>query len=112
MSVYIKPCAKCRRSDKARKTPRRRRKACPECRWIAIAPPSLERKSLGVFGTKREAENAVNDAILNAERGIDLAPSRVTVNVLLSRYLDDRESLGRSAKTLEEYRRFNRLYIE
>jgi hypothetical protein len=65
-----------------------------------------------VFGTKREAESAVNEAVLNAERGIDLAPSRVTVKELLDRYLADRESLGRGAKTMDEYRRFNVLYIE
>ncbi len=112
MSVYVKPCAKCRRSRRSKTTPTRRRKACPECRWIAIAPPSLKRKSLGVFGTKRDAENAVNDAVLNAERGIDLAPSRVTVKDLLSRYLANRESLGRGAKTLSEYRRVNKRYIE
>jgi len=112
VSVYVKPCAKCRRAEKTRKTPRRKRKACPECRWIGIAPPSLERKSLGVFGTKREAEKAVNDAVLNAERGVDLAPSRVTVKDLLDRYLADRQSLGREAKTLHEYQRFNRLYID
>jgi integrase len=112
MSVYIKPCAKCRRTRSARATPVRKHKACGDCRWIAIAPPSLGRKGLGVFGTKREAENAVNDAVLNAERGIDLVPSRVTVKVLLDRYISDRASLGRGAKTIDEYRRFNRLYIE
>jgi integrase len=51
-------------------------------------------------------------AVLNAERGIDIAPSRVSVNDLLSRYLADRESLGRGAKTLSEYRRVNERYIE
>jgi integrase len=112
MSVYVKPCADCRRSRRAKTTPARKRKVCPGCRWIAIAPPSLARKSLGVFGTKREAESAVNEAVLNAERGIDLAPSRVTVGELLDRYLADRESLGRGAKTMDEYRRFNALYIE
>ncbi len=78
MSVYIKPCAKCRQTRAVdRKTPNRKRKSCAECQWIAVAPPSLGRKSLGVFGTKRQAESAVNEAALNAERGIDLAPSRV-----------------------------------
>ena len=112
MSVYIRSCAKCRRAGKARKTTGRKRKACPDCRWIGIAPPSLGRKSVGVYGTKREAERSVNEAVMNAERGIDLAPSHVTVKDILNRYITDRESLGRAAKTLEEYRRTNRLYIE
>ena len=111
MSVYIKPCAKCRRIRRARTTAIRKHKACADCRWIAIAPPALERRSLGVFATKREAENAVNEAVLNAERGIDLAPAHVTVKDLLDRYLADRESLGRGAKTIDEYRRTNALYI-
>lgn len=103
MSVYIKPCAKCRRTNVAKKTPGRRRKACPDCRWIAIAPPSMGRRSLGAFLTKDDAERAKREALSAKDRGVDLSPRKVTVEQLVERFITDRRSKQRALRTIDRY---------
>lgn len=68
--------------------------------------------NLGTFNTKKEAERAERDAKQNKDRGIDLNPERIDVATLLDRYLANRASLGRGAKTLERYTDIVRLYLK
>jgi len=103
MSVYVKPCAKCRRSGREKTTPARKRKACPDCRWIAIAPPSMRRRSLGAFLTKEDAERAERDALSAKDRGVDLSPRKVTVEQLVERFIADRRSKQRALRTIDRY---------
>ncbi len=63
-----------------------------------------QRKSIGTYRTRKEAESAERKALEARDRGIDLSPKTVTVSELLDRYLNDRQALGRGAKTLQEYR--------
>jgi hypothetical protein len=62
------------------------------------------RKSIGTYRTRKEAERAERQAIEARDRGIDVAPQTVTVADLLQRYIAERESLGRAAKTVRDYR--------
>jgi integrase len=68
--------------------------------------------NLGTFNTKKAAERAERDAKQNKDRGIDLNPERIDVATLLDRYLANRASLGRGAKTLERYTDIVRLYLK
>lgn len=103
MSVYFKPCAKCRRTRAVKTTPARKRKACPDCRWIAIAPPSMGRRSLGAFLTKEDAERAERDALSAKDRGVELSPRKVTVCEILERFIADRRSKQRAMRTIDRY---------
>ncbi len=85
-------------------------------RYAVLLPPTIVdgktvRKSLGTFATKREAEAAEREALVARERGIDLSPKTTTVRDLVNRFIADRRTLRRSAKTLEEYQRIADLYI-
>ena len=110
MSIYVKPCAKCRKKATARTTPSRNRKACPSCKWIAYAPPSMGRKSLGVFDKKEAAEAALRDALTNRDRGIDLAPAKVTVDEIVARFIADCEPRC-GVVTVERWRNLHKLNI-
>lgn len=77
---------------------------------IAKAEGSTDRRSLGTFATRKEAQRAERDALTARERGIDLAPRSVTVADIMQRYLRDRK--GRcEAKTLQEYEKITEAYI-
>jgi hypothetical protein len=52
----------------------------------------------------------MNEAILNLGRSFDLAPSRVTVEQLVT-VISPTRRVDRGAKTIEQYRRTNALYI-
>ena len=71
-----------------------------------------QRRPLGTFATRKEAERAEREAKSARDRGVDLMPGTVTVGALLERYLTDRETLGRGAKTLEEYHNLANSYIK
>lgn len=107
MSIYVKPCLRCRKSrrmEKARpKKDRRQRKTCSDCRWIAVAPPAMERASLGVYDTKDQAEAAYQEALVNRRRGIDLCPTELTVKEVMERYFRD-GTADLSVTTLHRYR--------
>jgi integrase len=62
-----------------------------------------KRRPLGTFPTRKEAERAEREALTARDRGVDIAPDRVTVGQLLERYMKDRRALGRGEKTLERY---------
>lgn len=77
---------------------------------IAKSEGSTERRSLGTFNTRKEAEKAKRDALAARDRGIDLAPAKVTVADVLARYLSDRKTRC-VAKTMQEYEKMANRYI-
>lgn len=84
-----------------------RRKSGRYAVLVDLEPTALggrQRKSVGTFRTRKEAEAAERKALEARDRGIDLSPRTVTVAELLDRYLADREALDRGVKTLQEYR--------
>lgn len=103
MSVYVRPCAQCRKARRAFKTDKRGRKSCRDCKWIAVAPPILGRQSLGVFDTKGDAEAAFQQAVVNHRHGIRLAPAGLTVGQVLENYLLN-GTTNLSVTTLHRYR--------
>jgi integrase len=107
MSIYVKPCLRCREVRRMKRNgpmkDRRQRKACTECRWIAISPPAMDRRSLGVYDTKEQADAAYQEALVNRRRGIDLLPSDLTVSDIVERYLRD-GTADLSVTTLHRYR--------
>jgi hypothetical protein len=78
MSIYVKPCLRCRRvalkNAAAKRKDGRKRKPCVDCRWITISPPSMGRRSLGVFETKELAQKAERDALRPAITGLIFRP--------------------------------------
>lgn len=56
-----------------------------------MTPPSLGRKSLGVFATKERADAAFQEALVNHRRGIEFDVSRTTVADLVARFLKTNE---------------------
>ena len=76
MSIFVRPCKKCTAKERGDRKDRRGRKGCRECKWRAVTPPKLGRKTLGVFDTREEAEAKLQDALVNHRRGIDLLPDR------------------------------------
>jgi integrase len=85
-------------------------------RWAVLidverrADGTRKRRAFGTFTTRKQAERGEREALAAKDRGVDLAPDRVTVAQLLERYLRDRRALGRGEKTVERYEgivRFN-----
>jgi integrase len=103
MSVHIKPCAKCRRAKERRPKDRRSRKTCPDCKWIAITPPSLGRRSLGVFRTKDDADAAIQQALVNHRNGIEPLPITLAVADVVERFFKD-GTRDHSPTTTHRYR--------
>jgi integrase len=63
----------------------------------------MDRRSLGVFDTKEQAEAAYQEALVNRRRGIDLLPADLTVSDVVERYFRDGTS-ELSITTLHRYR--------
>jgi integrase len=103
MSVFVRPCAKCAARKTSERKDRRGRKGCRDCKWRAVTPPKLDRKTLGVFDTREEAEAKVQEALVNHRRGIDLLPASLTVRELVERFFKDGTS-ELSVTTLHRYR--------
>jgi len=70
------------------------------------------RRSLGTFLTKREAERAERDALNAKDRGLDIDPSKLTMNALFEKFIESRESSGKSGTTIYDYKRKWDLYCE
>src|SRR5450755_1704612 len=109
MSVYVTPCAKCRRvrrngcsMDGANRVPKRRTKECADCRYgvridlDADAKGARRRRFVGVYRTAKEAEMAERDALSLRDKGIELGPRTVTVQNLLARFIADCRRLNRA----------------
>lgn len=60
------------------------------------------RRYVDTFPTRKEAERAEREALDARDRGIDLAPTKVTVGELLERWMRDRKARNLGAKTLQE----------
>ena len=78
-----------RRKKRGDRKDRRGRKGCRDCKWRAVTPPKLDRKTLGVFDTREEAEAKLQEALVNHRRGIDLLPTSLTVSDLVERFFKD-----------------------
>lgn len=89
MSIFVRPCKKCAAKERSDRKDRRGRKGCRECKWRAVTPPKLGRRTLGVFETREEAEAKLQEALVNHRRGIDLLPANLTVAELVERYFKD-----------------------
>lgn len=89
-----------------------RLKKTGDTRQLSVERLARGRRSLGTFATKREAERAERDALSAKDRGIDIDPSKLTMNALFERFIESRESSGKSGTTIYEYRRKWDLYCE
>ena len=103
MSIFVRPCKKCASKNPGDRKDRRGRKGCRECKWRAVTPPKLGRKTLGVFDTREEAEAELQEALVNHRRGIDLLPATLTVSELVERFFKD-GATELSVTTLHRYR--------
>lgn len=70
------------------------------------------RRTVGLFRTRKEAAQAEREALTARDRGIDIAPEFVTIGALIERFIADRAASGRAEKTIVEYRRLAKLYVE
>jgi integrase len=86
VSIFVRPCKKCAAKERGDRKDRRGRKGCRECKWRAVTPPKLERKTLGVFDTKEKAESALRKALTDAENGIDLPRGNLTCAEVAERF--------------------------
>jgi|HubBroStandDraft_4_1064222.scaffolds.fasta_scaffold88846_2 integrase len=86
MSIFVRPCARCAAKKSRERKDRRGRKGCHECKWRAVTPPKLGRKTLGVFNTKEKAESALRKALTDAENGIDLPQGKLTFSEVAERF--------------------------
>jgi hypothetical protein len=108
MAIFVRLCASCTKKEAQRKKNGERRRGrnrngCADCKWRAVTPPKLGRRSLGVFDTREEAESKLQEALVNHRRGIDLLPRSLTVRELVERYFED-GTAGLSVTTLHRYR--------
>jgi integrase len=71
---------------------------------IARSEGSTERRSLGTFATKKEAEKAQREALAARDRGIDLAPQTTTLSEVFAKFMAEAEGDGLSGTTLRNYR--------
>ena len=68
-------------------------------------------KSHTIEGTKRQAQNELNDLLSKLQRGEYVAPSRMTVAEYLERWLTDYGRVKVAAKTLERYSEIIRAHL-
>jgi integrase len=87
-----------------------RLKKAGDDRSLAIEQLARGRRTLGTYATKKEAERIERDALSAKDRGIDVDPSRLTMNELFAQFLETRETLGKSGTTIYTYRRQWELY--
>jgi hypothetical protein len=102
-------CADCARKAERNKSNERRRRGrnrngCSECKWRAVTPPRLGRKTLGVYNTRQEAEAKLQEALVNHRRGFELLPTDLTVRDVVERYFRDGTTDNLSITTLHRYR--------
>ena len=71
---------------------------------VAKAEGSIERRSLGTFSTRKEAEKAEREALTARDRGTDLVPQALTLAEVFSAYMAEATADGLSETTLRGYR--------
>ncbi len=69
------------------------------------------RRAIGTFTTRKEAERAQRQALEARDRGINLAPAKLTVTELMTRFIERCRTDDRAATTLETYEQKSKLYI-
>jgi integrase len=62
-----------------------------------------QRRTVGTFRTRTEAQRAEREALAAKDRGIDLSPKRVTVEALMLLFIEDRKTKDRAVRTVERY---------
>ena len=109
MAIFVRSCTTCaRKAEQKRNGERRQRRGrnrngCSECKWRAVTPPKLGRKTIGIFNTREEAEAKLQEALVNHRRGIDLLPASLTVRELVDRFFKE-GTADLSVTTLHRYR--------
>lgn len=71
---------------------------------LAKAEGSIERRSLGTFSTRKEAEKAEREALAARDRGTDLVPQTITLAEVFAAYMAEATADGLSETTLRGYR--------
>jgi integrase len=71
-----------------------------------------KRRFVGTYKLRKEADKAERDALDARERGIDLAPDKITVAELLDRWQRDRKARNIGQKTMHEDEAKIRLHIK
>jgi integrase len=71
---------------------------------LAKSEGSTERRSLGTFNTRKEAEEAERRALIRRNDGIDLVPQTTTLTQVFERFIAEAEGDGLSGTTLRNYR--------
>jgi integrase len=111
MSIFVRPCVRCAAKKSTDRRDRRGRKGCHECKWRAVTPPKLGRKTLGVFDTKEKAESALRKALTDAENGIDLPQGNLAFSEVAERFfkavVSDLEAI-----TVERYSEHWHLHVK
>ncbi|MHB1549594.1 MAG: tyrosine-type recombinase/integrase [Vulcanimicrobiaceae bacterium] len=75
-----------------------------DTRTLSVEKLSRGRRTLGTYATKKEAEKAERDALTAKDRGIDVAPTDITLDALFERYVAAAEARGASGTTIRGYR--------
>lgn len=71
---------------------------------LAKAEGSVERRSLGTFPTRKDAEKAEREALNARDRGTDLVPQTLTLAEVFAAYMAEAAADGLSETTLRGYR--------
>jgi integrase len=69
------------------------------------------RKAMGTFPTRKEAERAERQALEARDRGINLAPGKLTVAELMKRFIEHCRVNDHAASTIETYEQKSNRYI-
>jgi integrase len=86
-------------------------------RWAVLidvdrkADGKRTRRAIGTFGTRKEAERAQRQALEARDHGINLAPAKLTVAELMTRYIEHRRAIDRTSATIETYEQKSKRYI-
>jgi integrase len=69
------------------------------------------RRAIGTFNTRKDAERAERQALEARDRGINLAPAKLTVEQLMTRFIEHCRADDRTPATIETYEQKSKLYI-
>jgi integrase len=81
---------------------------------IAAVEGSTQRRSLGTYGTRKEAEKAQREALTARDRGHSIAAKKITVAEMMTEFLEHcrNEPERHTAATIETYTLKSKRYIE
>lgn len=75
-----------------------------DARTLSIEKLARGRRPLGTYARKKEAETAERDALSARDRGVDVAPTDITLDDLFERYVAAAISRDASGTTIRGYR--------